>query len=165
MNNTVERAILGKKVVLPLEAKNVQATMTWAGDVAKMIAGLLFNEKAMREIYTVSTAEHHTWGEIAEYYHELIGLECTWVSNDEYISAINGHIGHYRQLWYDRLFDRIVDNTKILDATGMKQSDLMPLKEGLRYEISKLPRDIFTDCVSVMDEWFIKNGIEYKVNK
>ena len=163
MNNTVERAILGKKAVLPLEAKDVQATMSWAGDVAKMIARLLFNDRAYREIFTVSTAEHRTWGEVAEYYRELIGLEYEWVSNDDYISAIGGHIGSYRQLWYDRLFDRIIDNSKILDVTGMKQEELMPLKEGLRYEISKLPRDIFTDRNSTMDEWFVKNNKEYRV--
>ena len=65
---------------------------------------------------------------------------------------------------YDRLFDRIIDNSKILDVAGMKQEELMPLKEGLRYEISKLPRDIFSDRISAMDKWFIENNIEYKIN-
>ena len=38
------------------------------------------------------------------------------------------------QLIYARLFQRITDNTKILECTGMKQTDLMPLQEGLRME-------------------------------
>ena len=71
----VARAFEGKPVLIPREALSVQATMTWAGDVAKMIAGLVGNECALGECYTVSTAEHHTWGEIAEYYHRLIGLK------------------------------------------------------------------------------------------
>ena len=108
--------------------------------------------------------EHHTWGEIAEYYQELIGLEYDWVSNEDYVAAIGSGIIAYRQLCYDRLFDRIIDNSKILDVTGMKQEELMPLKEGLRYEISKLPRDIFSDRISAMDKWFIENNIEYKIN-
>ena len=138
--------------------------MTWAGDVAKMIAALMFNDRAYREIFTVSTSEHHTWGEIAEYYHELIGLKYDWVSNEDYVAAIGSGIIAYRQLCYDRLFDRIIDNSKILDVAGMKQEELMPLKEGLRYEISKLPRDIFSDRISAMDKWFIENNIEYKIN-
>ena len=36
--DTVVRAFAGKKVVLPEQAREVQATMSWAGDVARMIA-------------------------------------------------------------------------------------------------------------------------------
>ena len=46
-----------------------------------------------------------------------------------------------QQLTYDRLFNREVDNTKILTIAGLKQSELMPLKEGLRREFNDLPAD------------------------
>ena len=36
------------------------------------------------------------------------------------------------QLEYDRLLNRKIDNSKILEVAGLKQSDLMPLKEGLK---------------------------------
>ena len=42
------------------------------------------------------------------------------------------------QLIYDRELNRVMDNSKILEITGMKQSELMPLEEGLRLELSKL---------------------------
>ena len=45
------------------------------------------------------------------------------------------------QLEYARLFDREVDNSKILAVTGMKQSDMMPLYDGLKMEISRTPKD------------------------
>ena len=38
-------------------------------------------------------------------------------------------------------FDRIMDNSKILNATGMKQSELMTLENGLKFEISGLPKN------------------------
>lgn len=43
------------------------------------------------------------------------------------------------QLIYARMFQRITDNTKILEHTGMKQSEFMTLKDGLfcEYEHSK----------------------------
>ena len=31
-----------------------------------------------------------------------------------------------------------MDNTKILEATGMKQEELMPLKEGLKLELTSI---------------------------
>jgi nucleoside-diphosphate-sugar epimerase len=137
---TVARVDAGKAVVLPKEAKDVPATMTWAGDVAEMIARLLFLPAAMRETYTVSTAETKTWGEIAAIYEELIGMRCVWVDKADYLRIICGDGDQSRarrQLEYDRLFSRVIDNTKILSAVGMKQSELKPLKEGLAYELSR----------------------------
>lgn len=73
--NSVARALMGKKVVFPSQAKDKPATLSWGGDVAKMIARILFQRNAERECYNVCSAEHRTWGEIAEYYHDLAGLE------------------------------------------------------------------------------------------
>jgi hypothetical protein len=36
----------------------------------------------------------------------------------------------------------MINNSKILKTTGMKQSDLMPLKDGLAKELSALPKDV-----------------------
>ena len=142
--NTVGRAFAGRKAVLPEQAKNVQATMSWAGDVAQMIAELLFNEKARGETFTVSTSEHRTWGEIAGYYNDICGLETVWVDKEDYIHILDPHQcypGIRWQLEYDRLFDRIIDNSKVLAATGMKQAELCPLYDGLKKEITRCPRD------------------------
>lgn len=142
--STVGRARIGKKVLLPEAAKNCQATMSWAGDVAKMIARLLFKKEAMCETYSVTTAEHHTWGEIAEYYERITGMQIVWGKTEDYISAVPGgsYQGKLWQLEYDRLFNRVMDNSKILALTGMKQEELMPLYDGLKYEISRLPSDV-----------------------
>ena len=168
MEKTVRRAILGRTVILPREAKDKQATMTWAGDVAKMIACILFNEKAMRETYTVSTAEHHTWGEVADMYAELIGMKVIWVDAADYIAIKT--FGYTNppdvrqarwQLEYDRLFDRIVDNGKILELMGKTQADLMPLYEGLKLEIGKLPRDLWNaNVVDAEDRYLQSHGYE-----
>lgn len=143
MRDTVSRAFQGRKVLLPKSAKTVQATMTWAGDVAAMIASLLFCERSKGETYTVSTAEHHTWGEIADYYRDLCGMQVVWVEDEDYIRVKGDTPDKRRQLRYDRLFDRVIDNSKILELSGMKQGDLMPLYEGLKREISQLPNDVF----------------------
>ncbi len=154
--DTVGRAFAGKKVVLPEQARNVQATMSWAGDVAQMISKLLFNEKAIGETFSVCTAEHHTWGEIADYYKDICNLDAVWVDKEDYIRLIPwepDHPGVRWQLEYDRLFERIMDNSKVLAATGMKQEELMPLYDGLKKEIAACPKNFPWQVNSAMDEY------------
>lgn len=152
--NTVGRTLAGKKVLLPKSARNVQATMSWAGDVAKMIARLLFNKDALRGAFSVTTAEHHTWGEIAEYYKDIMGMQVVWGEDEDYVAAAFGKdfVGVPPQLKYDRLFDRVMDNSKILKVTGLKQEELMPLYDGLRYEIGRIPEGTVFGENKVMDE-------------
>jgi len=137
----VARALRGLPVVLPRAALSVQATMSWAGDVAGMISRLLANPSAYRECFTLATAEHRTWGEIAEYYREIIGLKYLEADTEDYLKIMGLSKGARYQLAYDRLFQRIVDNSKILSVTGLKQPDLMPLRRGLERELSALPKD------------------------
>ncbi len=121
-----------------------------------MISLLVCNERAKREIFTASTAEHHTWGEIAEYYKELIGLEYIPVNTETYLK-LSPYMTY--QLKYDRYFNRIIDNSKILSVTGLKQSELMPLKQGLKKELGALPKDYLwfeNDISNKMDE-ILKN--------
>ena len=160
----VYRAAHGKTVILPKDAMQVEGTMTWGGDVARMIAGLVFNKKALGERFTVSTAEHHPWEEVASYYERILGMKYITVSTDDYISVIADEawaVPARRQLVYDRLYDRIIDNSKILEFTGMKQSELMPLYEGLRRELTALPKDYvwpYSAANERMDAYLAKRG-------
>lgn len=152
----------GKKVMLPKDAMGVQATMTWSGDIAKMMARLVLNKKAYREKYTLSTAEHNTWECVEKLYEDIIGLKAEWVDRDTYIKTRAGRDEEILpvkwQLDYDRLFDRAVDNSKILEVTGLKQSDFVSLKDGLEKELSALPKDFewrgFDDVLKRMDNYF-----------
>lgn len=140
------RTKAGKTVLLPKQALDVQATMSWAGDVAVMIARLLFNKNAFGETYSVTTAEHNSWREIAELYGELCGLKYAEIDKEDYLAIVSPDADYLPfsryQLEYDRMFDRVMDNSKILNITGMKQSELMPLREGLRRELAGLPENL-----------------------
>ena len=156
--NSVARALAGKKVVLPAEAKDKPATLSWGGDVAKMIARILFREEAKREFYNVCSSEYRTWEEIAEYYHKLVGLEVVWVDKEDYLAILSPEKKiHVRwQLEYARLFRRITDNSKVLTLTGLKQEELLPMYDGLKLEISRIPKDYVPEDTDVglrMDEY------------
>ena len=142
--DSVGRAFAGKPVVVPEQARNKPATLSWGGDAGRMIGALLFCDSALGEAYNINSAEHHTWQEIADFYKDICNLKAVWVDKEDYLKILNPNPYNRAKRWqleYARLFDREVDNSKVLAATGMKQSDMMPLYDGLKMEIDRTPRD------------------------
>jgi nucleoside-diphosphate-sugar epimerase len=131
-NTTCYRALQDIPVIMPREILSRNTTMTWAGDVARLIARLALNEEAKGEDFNVVTSEHHTWSEVASYYKDLIGLQVVETDLGRYTKVVGGAY----QIKYDRLFHRILDNRKALEATGAKQSDFLPLRDGLKRELT-----------------------------
>ncbi len=126
----------GQVIPLPDKAKDLIAAVDWAGNTGRLIANLLFKKDAYGEAFTISSCQNLTWGEVASYYEELIGAKFNWMDTDEYIRV---HAGD--NLWsliYDRLYDRPIDNSKVLRVTGLKKEDFTPMKEGIRIELAKL---------------------------
>ena len=162
--DTVGRARKGKKVVVPIQAKDKPATLCWGGDVAKMIARLMFKPETMREAYNVCSSESRTWGEIADYYKQLCGLEAVWVDKEDYLKILNPAVPNAArwQLEYARLFRRITDNIKMLSVTGLKQSDFMTLYDALKMMIDAVPEGYEfpdTDAGRRMDAYLEEHGL------
>ena len=128
------RALRGIPVPLPEAMLAKQATMTWGGDVARMIIGLVGNPEALGEAFTTSTSEHLAWSEIASIYRSVVpGLEVAACGLREFERERGG----VYQIRYDRMFDRVVDNSKILAATGIDPSSLVNTERGLVSELSR----------------------------
>lgn len=146
--NTVARAKKRKKVVLPIEAKDIPATLSWAGDVSMMIAKLLFLDSAKREIYNVNTTESRTWGEIADIYRDICGLEAVWVDKEDYLKICDAEVTNSSRWWleYARLFHRIIDNSKVLNATGIDEKKFLPLYDALNMLVQEIPEDYDFDA-------------------
>ena len=166
----INRTRAGKKVVLPIEAKNVVAGFGWSGNIGKMIARLALNGKAYGEAFTLGTGENRTWGEVAEYYEEILGAKFLWVDTKTYLEiATPNEIGDTWGLKYDRLCDRSIDTTKLFSVTGLTADDFLPIKEALKLELAKLPRDIVlaerlpADVIAEIsqktDEYIAKNNL------
>lgn len=140
-SNVIERIDKGEEIILPLDTKNLTAGVDWAGNSGKLIANLLNNEKAYGEDFTVSSAQNLTWGEVADIYTELLGAKFKWVSTEEYLN-VRTDLKNYPYIFkYDRLFDRKIDNSKILAVTGLKKEDFTPIKEGVQIEINNKRRN------------------------
>ena len=130
----IDAARSGKTVILPEAAKNLTAGLDWAGNSGKLIANLLFKNECFGEAYTVSSGQNLTWGEVADIYTRLTGVNFKWADTEEYVKT--GHGGYI--LIYDRLYDRAVDNTKILKATGLKKDDFASIEEGIKIELDNI---------------------------
>jgi NADPH2:quinone reductase len=87
----------------------------------------------------VTTAERHTWAEVARYYEELFGLRCEAVDEKTRLYAR----GDYdpgkgkRALWqlrHGRVFHCVMDNRKVPEVTDMEQNRLTALCDGFERE-------------------------------
>lgn len=127
------RAIKGSPLIFPKEILDKKTTMTWAGDAAEMIARLVGDKNAAGEVFNVSTDESHTWREVIELYKATLGVEVKIISLDKYIKVY----GLRHMMLYNRMYDRIIDNKKILKSTEMDSKNLTLLSEGLPLELNQ----------------------------
>jgi nucleoside-diphosphate-sugar epimerase len=122
-------------VVLPQEMLQKHSSMTWGGDVAKMIARLVLNPNAFSEDFNVVSHKRNTWEEVALYYEKFIGLTVIPTSLDVYIKMIGGK----SQTLSARMNDRVLDNSKILKATGIEKESITSIHDGFAIELKQLP--------------------------
>ncbi|MBE6729296.1 MAG: NAD-dependent epimerase/dehydratase family protein [Ruminococcaceae bacterium] len=137
----LKRAAQGKKVILPECARNICAALIWSGDAAKLISGIVNNQKAFGETYTICNGEKNTWEDIAKLYKEYANLDYEFIDTNVYMSLFKEDLPEYRKHIYDRFFNRITDPAKILEATGFKKENFTFLKDGLKKELATIPKD------------------------
>lgn len=125
----------GKTIPVPIGAKDKIAGLDWAGNTGKIIANLLFKKGALGEIFTVSSAPNLTWGEVADIYKDLIGAKFEWIDTEEYIKIEPKLQSNPWLLTYDRLFDRRIDNSKVLNVTGLSKKDFATIRDGIKTEL------------------------------
>jgi nucleoside-diphosphate-sugar epimerase len=133
-NTVIFRALHHVPVAVPDIMLDKETTMTWAGDVASMIAALALNSTGIGEDFNVCTSEHHSWREVAAIYEKAIGLKTTGISLENYIKIVGGRY----QILYDRMFNRIMDNSKILKVIAADRSTITSLEKGLTRELNNI---------------------------
>lgn len=136
--DVIEKTKKGETLLLPLASKNLFAGLDWAGNSGKLIANLVLNDNAYGEAYTVSSAQNLTWKEVADIYTELIGAKFEWVDVETYSRYRYNTDEPPYILKYDRLFDRKIDNSKILNVTKLKKEDFTSIRDGIKYELKKI---------------------------
>lgn len=132
----IDCAKAGKPIILPESAKHLRAGLDWSGNSGKLIANLLFKKETIGQAYTISSGQNLTWQQVAEEYRQLLGVELEYVSDEEFGRIYHPTVESGWRYWYDRMFDRVIDNTKVLQATGLKKEDFLSIREGLQIELA-----------------------------
>lgn len=133
-----ERAAAGEPVIMPAFARELTAGLDWSGNSGKLIARLLFKPHTMGQTYTISSGQNLTWGQVADIYTQLTGVEIQWKDEEAFLQAYPLNKPQRRWMYeHDRKYNRLVDNTAVLEATGLTKADFLPIAEGLRIELER----------------------------
>lgn len=139
--STIHAAESGRTLILPESVRDLHAGLDWAGNSGKLIAHLLCKKAALGGTFNIYSGHGMTWGEVAEAYHDAIGLDVRWGSDEEYLDmfpTIRTDCQYARMWYYDRKFDRQIDASHVLEVTGLCASDFCSIRDGIAYEAEKI---------------------------
>lgn len=115
----LHRALHDRSIPLPKDVATHQTTMTYGGDVAAAIAALIGNKRSLGEIFNLTGTEHMTWSEVLDIYLAVLEKEVepkVYALEDS--SEFSNEVGNTYQVYFDRLYDRVFDNSKLISVTG-----------------------------------------------
>lgn len=127
-------------LLLPETLKNYYAGLDWAGNSGKLIANLFLNPRAFGETFTIYSGHNATWGDVASAYSDLTGVENRWIPEEDYVRTLPlADSPHFRNMWYyDRIYNRKIDASKVLSVTGLQKNDFKSIREGIQTELNLL---------------------------
>lgn len=117
------RSMIGNVVIIPKDMLPRLSSMTYGGDVAKMIALLVGNNKAFGQIINVCSPQAMNWGEILDVYKRIfhkynIKLRCCYFKDSRSLQKAIPQL-RYRYIT-DRLLNRVFSIDKFEGITGEK---------------------------------------------
>ena len=139
--NEILRAVENNTpLLLPKTVKDFGAGLDWAGNSGKLIANLLFKPHTYGETYNIYSGHGATWGDVAKAYEEVTGVEIVWGEEEDYVKTLPFAKKPWLvDMWYhDRCYNRKIDASKTLKATGLTRDDFKSIADGIRYEIGVL---------------------------
>lgn len=118
--NWLKRALAGRTIVFPKDIAEKRTSLTYGPDVAAVLVKLIGNEKALGEAFHITTSENHTWGKILEFYCKVIEEKTGKRPKVKFVEDSSGlqKVWNPWQIKYDRLYNRVFDNSKLEKTIG-----------------------------------------------
>lgn len=116
------RALNGRTIVFPESIGEYWTTLSYGYDVSKTIAALIGNAHAMNETFHIAGAPSVKWKEILKRYVcilETVTGEKPKVLIYDDIEDYSKRTRRITQLKYDRLSNRVFDNSKVESVIGL----------------------------------------------
>lgn len=153
------RALNGRTIVFTEDMSMCKTTLTYGKDVAEVISRLIGNRGAYGEIFHITSNSSITWGEVLKIYLEVIEdmtgrhVPVLWLKDSKKMEAVLNR----SQVRFDRLYDRVFDNSKVNRICGddykyidVREGIAMCLKEFL--ERGESFRRIYWNREAYMDK-------------
>lgn len=135
------RAMKGRSIVFSEDMKNKLTTMTHGDDVAKGIASIIGEHKALGEVFHITNSMSLTWGEVLAIYKNTLekisgrSVNICWTK-----TTTNLHFQYQQyQIKYCRYFNRTFDNSKI--GAFVDVSSFVDPREGLSQTLESFFRN------------------------
>jgi nucleoside-diphosphate-sugar epimerase len=128
----IDRMLKGKKIIVPGDGTSLW-TLTHAVDFAKGFAGLLGNERAIGEVFHITSDEVLTWDKITDAIADAAGI------NPDIIHIPSDFICYYEPeyiagLMGDKAVSVVFDNSKIKNFVPRFSADIL-FKDGIKHSI------------------------------
>jgi len=124
------RALNGRPIVFSKDVASKSTSLTYGGDVARVMTKLIGNKKATGEAFHIVSPENIRWNDVLNIYVDaLTEIRGTRPIVELTESAIVPEEAKY-QYQYDRLFNRTFDSGKVEKVIGEVPTYIKP-KEGL----------------------------------
>ena len=131
----LQRALQGKVIPIRQDLLVRRTTLTFAQDVAAVIAQLIGCSKAFGEIVQIATSESLQWIEVVEVYRQILldmrGVDLHLMAYEHNAMLESLFEGGY-QFRYDVFWDRTFKSDKVQQMIG-KPIVYTPVKEGLSH--------------------------------
>ncbi len=128
------RVLNNKTVIFPIDMAGCKTTMTYGEDVAKVVIKLIGNQKAIGETFHITSGQSVTWREVIDIYSSVIKKRTGITMKVKFVdNSISLRKILYSQRWqilYDRLYDRIFDNRKVIGVCD-EGVEFIKLQDGL----------------------------------
>lgn len=124
----------GRPLVLPKDVGMHQTTMTHGDDVAQAMAALIGNNKSFGEAFHITGNDYMKWREVAEVYKNVLEEDTghtVEIYEPEASKKLSVIMGNATQIKYDRTYDRVFDNAKLLSVC-VEEFDFTHMRGGLR---------------------------------
>lgn len=148
------RILRRKKVVIPKNMLNIKTSITYGGDVARMLMAIITNPSTLGQIFNV-TSNVFTWGELLEMYiraYEKFGysVHIKYIDNTEPLISNDGEKYVYERT---RQIDRTFDSTKVMELMKSLHMEMTvapfgkKIEEWIAKDIKLLPSTIVSSQV------------------
>lgn len=116
------RVCQNKTVVIGEDMLNCLTTMTYGCDVANYLARIVGNSKAFGQVIHITTNQAVRWKNVLDIYSKVLEEKLGRAPKFLYFKDSSELCDTFRwqkyQLIYDRLFNRVFDNSKLFDICG-----------------------------------------------